>query len=266
VPVLVPDVKDLVDISCGANHVLARSSKGKLWVWGNGQQNQLGRRVVERSKLEALVPRELGIYRKKITAIGAGAYHSFAIDDKNNVYSWGLNSFGECGIELDPDNEESSAIVSIPTKVPSLVEKNVCQISGGSHHSAAVTTDGKMLVWGRMDGGQLGLGPDAIKALPEDHVVKDTRGQPRILAIPQALPQLENEAVWAACGSDHTIGITKAGKAYTMGFNANYQCGQGSDDDIEVATMIDNTATRDKKLVWAGAGGQFTVLAGLAGQ
>jgi hypothetical protein len=36
----------------------------------------------------------------------------------------------------------------------------------------------------------------------------------------------------------------------------------GTQDDIEVATVIDNTATRGKKLNWAGAGGQFSVLTG----
>src|SRR4051794_9673691 len=119
----IPELKDILEISCGTNHVLARTKKDKIFAWGNGQQNQLGRRVVERSKIEGLVPRELGVARKKIISIGTGAYHSFAIDNNHNVWSWGLNSFGECGIEVNP--EDDTGIVTVPTKVETLSGKNV---------------------------------------------------------------------------------------------------------------------------------------------
>jgi hypothetical protein len=70
-------------------------------------------------------------------------------------------------------------------------------------------------------------------------------------------------STFTAAGSDHNIIITSQGKAYSWGFNTNYQCGQGSDmDEASVATLIDNSAVRDKKLSWAGAGGQYSLLAG----
>jgi regulator of chromosome condensation len=53
------------------------------------------------------------------------------------------------------------------------------------------------------------------------------------------------------------------GKAYSWGFSANYQTGQGTDDDVDETTLIDNTAIRGKKLIAAGAGGQFGILVGL---
>ncbi len=64
---------------------------------------------------------------------------------------------------------------------------------------------------------------------------------------------------YATAGSDTSLAITTDGKAYSWGFSANYQTGQGTTDDVEVATHIDNTALRGKKLNWAGAGGQFSV-------
>lgn len=36
-------------------------------------------------------------------------------------------------------------------------------------------------------------------------------------------------------------------------------------DDFEVPTMIDNSAIRDRRIVWAGAGGQFSVVAAAKG-
>lgn len=60
------------------------------------------------------------------------------------------------------------------------------------------------------------------------------------------------------------MAIDKEGKAYSWGFSTNYQTGQGTINDINVATHIDNTAVRDVKLIWAGIGGQFAVLTSIA--
>jgi len=70
--------------------------------------------------------------------------------------------------------------------------------------------------------------------------------------------------VSVAAGTDNSFALTDDGKAYSWGFSANYQTGQGTEDDIETPTLIDNTAVRPKKLTYAGAGGQFSVLASVA--
>lgn len=236
---------------CGDNHVLALNDKGAVFSWGSGQQNQLGRRIIERNKLNGLQPREFGL-PKGIVHIGAGAFHSFAVHQSGKVYAWGLNSFGETGIrEYAGDSE--AAIVH-PTVVDSLSKKNVTQICGGAHHSLAVTHDGKCLVWGRLDGYQTGL---KIDTLSNDAVIKDERGRPRILIEPTAVPGIKAKAV--AAGSDHSIAIDNDGRPWSWGFSATYQTGQGTQDDVEVATVIENTAVRGKNLNWAGGGGQFSV-------
>ena len=48
---------------------------------------------------------------------------------------------------------------------------------------------------------------------------------------------------------------------YSWGFSANYQTGQGTGDDIETPKVLDNTAVRDRQIVWAGAGGQYSMVA-----
>jgi regulator of chromosome condensation len=70
--------------------------------------------------------------------------------------------------------------------------------------------------------------------------------------------------VSVAAGTDNSFAITADGKAYSWGFSENYQTGQGVTDDVEVPTLVDNTAVRGKRLTYAGAGGQFSVLAGPA--
>ncbi|EHY59113.1 hypothetical protein HRR83_001614 [Exophiala dermatitidis] len=259
-PKLIKGLKNIIKLAAGANHVLALQSNGIVLGWGSGQQNQLGRRILERRAANSLVPMPIGL-PKKIVHIGAGAYNSFAVRENGDVLSWGLNNFGQTGIpkEFDETGASKSADVHHPIVIETLHGRGqVICIQGGAHHTVAVTDKGELLVWGRLDGNQLGI---KVSDLPQEHIVRDSAGHPRILTVPAQIPNID--AVHAAAGSDHCIAIDRKGKAYAWGFSTTYQTGLGTDDDVEVATMIDNTAVRDKKLVWAGAGGQFSVLAGL---
>lgn len=251
-PALIPSLKKIKHLACGDNHVLALNDKGAVFSWGSGQQNQLGRRIIERNKLNGLQPREFGL-PKNIAHISCGAFHSFAVHESGKVYAWGLNSFGETGIRENAGDNEA-AIVH-PTVVDSLSDKGITQISGGAHHSMAVNKEGHCLVWGRLDGYQTGL---KIDSLSDDAVIKDERGHPRILIEPTAVQDIKASVV--AAGSDHSLAIDVDGRPWSWGFSATYQTGQGTQDDIEVATIIENTAVRGKKLNWAGAGGQFSVV------
>ena len=69
------------------------------------------------------------------------------------------------------------------------------------------------------------------------------------------------DAAFATAESDCSLAVTRDAKAYSWGFSVNRQTGQGTDDDVECASIIDNTAAavRGKKLVWAGAGVGSTV-------
>ncbi|KPI42220.1 Protein pim1 [Cyphellophora attinorum] len=257
-PTLIPSLKKITKLATGANHVLALSSTGAVWAWGSGQQNQLGRRVLERFIKNALVPTKVGVPSKMVN-VGCGSYHSFAIHENGDVYAWGLNSFGETGVPADVE-EGGESDVHQATVVEALrpFGKIVC-IEGGAHHTIAVTDRGELLGWGRLDGYQLGLD---IKSLPKESIVYDASNNPRILKVPTQIPGID--AVACSAGSDHGIAVSKEGKAYAWGFSTTYQTGLGTDEDVEVATWIDNTAVRGKKLVWSGCGGQFSVLAGLA--
>lgn len=69
------------------------------------------------------------------------------------------------------------------------------------------------------------------------------------------------KATFVAAGTDTSFAISPEGKAYSFGFSANYQTGQGTTDDVEVPTVIANSAVADRKITFAGAGGQYSLLA-----
>lgn len=260
-PTLVTGLKKIKKLVSGGNHVLALSSTGQVYAWGSGEKNQLGRRIVERTKQNGLIPREFGL-PKGITDIGAGSYHNFALHEKTGkVYAWGLNNFGQTGIPEGVGEDE--AVVLHPSVIQSLSAKGdtkVTNIDGGEHHSIAVQADGACLTWGRLDGYQAGM---KVDTLPSSDTIKDERGNVRILKHPTFVPAI-GDATYGCAGSRHTIAVARDGKAYSWGTNNTYQCGQGNDDDVEVATHIDNTAVRGKQLNWAGASAQFSALTALA--
>ncbi|EKD16056.1 uncharacterized protein L3040_003496 [Drepanopeziza brunnea f. sp. 'multigermtubi'] len=257
-PMLIPELKEIVKLAVGTNHVLAVNKKGKVFTWGAGEQSQLARRVVARTAAGALVPREFGLGRKKIVQVGCGDYHSFAVDDKGDVYSWGLNSFGQTGISKDEEEQDSNSIAT-PTKVDILDGYDIKQIVGGAHHSIACTTSGQVLVWGRVDNNEGGM---EVDEMPKDHLFFDEAGKARYLIKPLVLPSIKG--VQVSSGPDTCIAVDSDGKAYSWGFSGNYQTGQGHSNDVSEAEWIDNSAVRGKKLVWSGVGGQFGIVAGIA--
>jgi regulator of chromosome condensation len=154
-----------------------------VYAWGAGQQNQLGRRVVERTRLAGLVPREFGLPKGKIASVSCGSYHSFAVSEKGDVYAWGLNSFGETGVNEGAGDD--NAVIFKPTVVSELKSYSIKEIQGGGHHSLACTTEGQLLVWGRADGSQIGM---KLSDTPKERFIYDERGAARILKTPTVIP------------------------------------------------------------------------------
>ncbi|KAF1836196.1 RCC1/BLIP-II [Decorospora gaudefroyi] len=264
-PVYIESMKKVTQIVCGTNHVFALDKDRHVYAWGNGQQNQLGRRVTERNLNQALQPNRIGFHdasikrhSQRIKSISSGDYHGLAIAEDGHVWGWGANNYCETGY-IDNAGADDASVLQ-PKIVHSLEGKNVESLAGGSHHNIAITKDGQVLVWGRCDGSQSGISADQLDAETDENKVLKNNGRAKILVQPTPIPNLKN-IVTGACGPDHTIVIDKDGKAYSWGFSANYQTGQGTDDDIDTPTMIDNTAVRETKLIWAGCGGQYSVLA-----
>ncbi|KAL6918326.1 hypothetical protein ACHAP8_007485 [Fusarium lateritium] len=257
-PILIKDLKNIKALSAGSNHILALDHKGNVVAWGCGQQNQLGRRIIERNKMSSLIPQGVGLPRGKIAKIACGSYHSFAIDKEGVVYGWGLNNFGEIGVESNAG--EDDAVILRPAKLTYLDDYNITEIDGGEHHSLACSDKGDLLTWGRVDGYQVGFEFDKLS---EDNAIYDERGNARILFKPTIQPDVK-DIVSVAAGTDNNFAIASDGKVYSWGFSSNYQTGQGTIDDIHIPTLVDNTAIRDKKIIGAGAGGQYSVLIGEA--
>ncbi|KAG6013054.1 hypothetical protein E4U54_007142 [Claviceps lovelessii] len=257
-PILIPELENVVQIACGANHVLALDKSGQVWGWGSYEQNQLGRQPFGRYQSETLRPRQVRVCTRPIKYIASGEYHSFAVDRKDNVWAWGLNSFGEAGYAKEAGGDE--AVLPYPMKISDLCGKGVTVLAGGAHHSSAVTSDGECFVWGRLDGGQLGI--EFSKAQLEDDTLirHDEYNKPRICLRPTPVPEEVGRVQTVACGTDHTIFINREGVGFATGFGSVGQLGLGNEDDVDTVQRMRGKDIKGRKLIGAAAGGQFSVV------
>ena len=254
-PVLIPHLSQITSLATGCNHILALSLQGRVYAWGAGSQSQLGLRT-RTTRYSALSPHLLTV--TGIKQIACGAYQSFAIAEDGLVYTWGLNNFGQTGI--DQDAGENDACIAQPIVVESLRPYKIRMIEGGEHHTLACTTDGELLVWGRCDDGQAGIPLDSI---PKDHLVVDSRERPRILLKPTVVPGIKG-ATAVAAGIDTSFAVDGEGKSWAWGFGDGCRTGLGTGNTIGEARCMVKGDGVGKKIVFVGAGGQFGVLGGVA--
>lgn len=187
-PVALPSLQkySISAVCCGDDHVLALTTEGEVLTWGNGQQMQLGRRIIERRKINGLTPEKLSL--KNIVLIGAGAYHSFAVNKDGKVFAWGLNSLKQTGIDTVED------IIPVPREVPALNPKelgaSVVQIQAGQHHSLFLLSDGRVFGTGRCDGFELGI-DESHPAMQEVQKAREAWGRKRDEELKVEIPAWE---------------------------------------------------------------------------
>ncbi|CAE6441834.1 unnamed protein product [Rhizoctonia solani] len=273
-----------VQVACGGDHCLALTDTGYVYVWGTGEQFQLGRKVLERHKKRGLFPEKLHL--RNIVSIGCGAYHSFAIDKKGIVYAWGLNVKRQCGI---PDAEDQ---ILQPTPIPALHPDvlghgaRVIQASGGNHHSLFVTSDGRVYACGTLVDSQLGIGADhpAIVNPDDDEESKYAMSEPVLVPFPppptadkldpDVGPYVEASVypprtpiVRVSAGTDYSLAVSQSGHVYSWGDGQSCELGLTQPEDDEESVVQQKTP---KRIVWknvdnwfvqdASAGGQHCVL------
>ncbi len=117
---------NIIDISAGLSHSMALDKEGNVWAWGDNTFGELGNgkneedyepessreltpvKIVAPDRDEDTFPDDLNgdeDYTNDflgddipIIAISAGYWHSLAMDEMGNIYSWGYNEEGQLGI------------------------------------------------------------------------------------------------------------------------------------------------------------------------
>jgi alpha-tubulin suppressor-like RCC1 family protein len=198
VPVKLPQGVRVVAVSAGAVFSLALTSDGRVLAWGKNNRGELGDGSTVSSPLPVWVKLPRGV---KVTAIAAGAVNGLAVTSAGGVLAWGWDSFGQLG-----DGTRITSDTPVQVLLPRGVR--VVAVSAGEQHCLALTSDGRVLAWGRNDSGELGTGDTRVRLVP---AWVRLPGGTRVTAI--------------ASGMFHSLAVTSSGRVLAWGYNVFGQLG-----------------------------------------
>ena len=234
--------KTLTEIANGWYNTIALDSDGKVYAWGSGTSGQLGNNSLVDSHIPVAVDVSGVLAGKTLTGIANGWKHPIALDSDGKVYAWGYNTHGQLG---NNSTTESSVPVAVDISGV-LTGKTITAISGGSEHTIALDSDGKVYTWGYNNYGQLGNNSTTESHVP---VAVDISG---VLA-GKIITDI-------AAGTGYSVVLDSDGKVYAWGVNWYGQLGNNSYTDSHVPVAVDISGILSGKTITAiVAGGYHTI-------
>uniref|UniRef100_A0A7S3DGT7 RCC1-like domain-containing protein n=1 Tax=Palpitomonas bilix TaxID=652834 RepID=A0A7S3DGT7_9EUKA len=237
-----------VEVVCGGSHTLVKVSNGDVVSFGRGDNGRLGVGNFESYPFPVKVDTEDPCRRKRASnnfiSLSAGGFHSLAANDAGEVLSWGGGKNGELGRK-----SEMSGNDPYPNFIPSTLKGGLGRmkkVAAGGFHSALLTTDGDLYMFGLNKYGQLGMER-------EEAVLTPTK------------LELDEKIADVALGSMHTVAITESGRLIGCGVNLMGELAKGEKTEkIVNMTEIDITSLSEGELkavsVSAGSNSTFVVV------
>jgi alpha-tubulin suppressor-like RCC1 family protein len=138
--------KTVVAIGGGQIHSLALCSDGTLAAWGNNDYRQLGNGSDSGDNYSPIPVNQTGVLAgKTVVSITCGNYHNFAHCSDGTLASWGSNSQGQLGINV---NGGYASLPRLLDRSGPIAGKSITSVAAGAFHSLATCSDGSMLFWG----------------------------------------------------------------------------------------------------------------------
>lgn len=238
-PVKGPNGEDMLSdvsaVAAGYEHALALKPDGTVWSWGLNTEGQLGDGTTVNRPIPVQVRGPSGSgFLTGISAIAAGENHSLAVDAQGRVWAWGYNANSQLG-DGTTTNSPLPLAVRGPGGAGSL--SGIVAVAGGSAHTLALKSDGRVWAWGLNVSGQLGNGSFNINDplyLPFPALVKGPGGSGFLSGI-----------VSVQAGNSHSLAVNSdtAPSVWSWGQNDEGQLGDGTTTDrslpVAVSTLGD---------------------------
>lgn len=136
---------DWYQISCGHNFTLATKTDHTIWSWGANNLNQLG----ITNNTDQSEPQQISISATSAFAkISAGFDHGAAVDGDGFLWTWGSNSYGQCGF----DDGTNPVLAATAVGADTTWRDVVC----GNYFTLARKSDNTIWAFGRNTEGQFG--------------------------------------------------------------------------------------------------------------
>nr|KAF6492919.1 retinitis pigmentosa GTPase regulator [Molossus molossus] len=192
----------LKQLSAGSNTSAALTEDGKLFMWGENSEGQIGLDNVS----NVYVPHQVTV-GKPIAWISCGYYHSAFVTIEGELYTFGETECGKLGLPKQ---------LLVNHKVPQLVPgipKKVIQVACGGGHTVVLTEKG-VYTFGLGQFGQLGLGTVVFESW-EPKIIESVK---------------DHKITYISCGENHTALITDIGRMYTFGDGRYGKLGLGMEN------------------------------------
>ncbi|XP_053472412.1 retinitis pigmentosa GTPase regulator b isoform X2 [Ictalurus furcatus] len=176
-------------LAAGSNTSAAILQDGKLYVWGDNSEGQIGLGKEEGTP----TPRELYVGRR-VTWISCGYYHSAFVTEDGALFTFGERDSGKLGLS-------TTRVLNhrVPQQVEGICER-VLQVACGGGHTLALT-EKHLYSFGLGQFGQLGHGTFVFES-----------------SLPRVVEHFRKGRVkHIACGENHSAVLTESGLLYTFG-------------------------------------------------
>lgn len=111
VPTPVPGLRDVVAVAAGRRHALAMTASCGVFAWGVGVLGNASAAAAPAADcFTAVTPLPVRVaLSQTIRCIGCGPHNSFAISDEGELWVWGMNRYGECGVPANGGTTSTAA-------------------------------------------------------------------------------------------------------------------------------------------------------------
>jgi len=134
-------------VAAGGAHTVAVTLEGELWIWGCGEEGQLGLG----DEADRLAPMLLGAQAafggSPVLTVACGGRHSLVVTKDGALWTFGSGDDGALG-----HNDRNTRLVPTRIEAQHFCNANIVSVASGFSRSAAVTKEGTLYTWGEASG------------------------------------------------------------------------------------------------------------------
>ena len=127
--------KKIISISSGNYHGAAIDKSGNVYVWGRGDEGQIG----NGKKSDKFIPTLVDAFNNiPIRNISCGCHHTIAINEESKIYCWGNNRYNQCSDAFNDSFDGGHKPKRTPQnyyKINVESDEKFVNLSAGSYHT-----------------------------------------------------------------------------------------------------------------------------------
>ncbi|CAL1542439.1 unnamed protein product, partial [Lymnaea stagnalis] len=201
---------EVIQVSCGASHVLAVTNEHEVFAWGRGDNGRLGLGNYD----STTSPKPVNIPGDSHPCfVHCGMDCSVILTLEHTLLCSGSNRYNKLALDQITSDEVVESLMEestsfIPVSSSPISNIQVKMVALGTSHSAIVTVDGDCYTFGSNQFGQLGVETEPGNRKPK-HVTL-----------------LQNKVALISCGDIFTVAVLTDNEVYTWGKSSRGRLGR----------------------------------------